>query len=73
MVFTRSALEPGEHPETIVMKARRLGLVTSRLPSLDEGGEALRLSPVNAVPAQAAPASGAWRDGDGNLIAAPKR
>ena len=30
-----------------MMKARRLGLATGRLPSLDEGGEALRLSPVN--------------------------
>jgi FlaA1/EpsC-like NDP-sugar epimerase len=30
-----------------VMKARRLGLTTSRLPSLDEDGEALRLAPVN--------------------------
>ncbi len=29
------------------MRARRLGLATSRLPSLDEGGEALRLAPVN--------------------------
>jgi O-antigen biosynthesis protein WbqV len=29
------------------MQARRLGLATSRLPSLDEGGEALRLAPVN--------------------------
>jgi FlaA1/EpsC-like NDP-sugar epimerase len=29
------------------MKARRLGLATSRMPSLDEGGEALRLAPVN--------------------------
>ena len=34
-------------PEAILMKARRLGLATSRLPSLDEGGEALRLAPVN--------------------------
>jgi hypothetical protein len=25
------------------------------------------------VPAQRAPVSGTWRDGDGNLIAAPKR
>jgi general secretion pathway protein N len=33
----------------------------------------LPLSPVNALPAQAAPVSGAWRDGDGNLIAPPKR
>jgi FlaA1/EpsC-like NDP-sugar epimerase len=47
VIFTPSALEPELHPETILMKARRLGLATSRLPSLDEGGEALRLAPVN--------------------------
>ena len=29
------------------MRARRLGLATSRLPALDQGGEALRLAPVN--------------------------
>jgi O-antigen biosynthesis protein WbqV len=29
------------------MKAKRLGLITSRMPSLDEAGEALRLAPVN--------------------------
>jgi FlaA1/EpsC-like NDP-sugar epimerase len=47
VVFTPSALEPSLKPETILMKARRLGLTTSRLPSLDEDGEALRLAPVN--------------------------
>src|SRR6516165_1245482 len=47
VVFTPSALEPSVRPETILMKARRLGLTTSRLPSLDEEGEALRLAPVN--------------------------
>ena len=47
VVLTPSALEPECHPEAIVMKARRLGLATHRLPSLDEGGEALRLAPVN--------------------------
>jgi general secretion pathway protein N len=36
-------------------------------------GLPLPLSPVNALPAQRAPVSGTWRDGDGNLIAAPKR
>jgi FlaA1/EpsC-like NDP-sugar epimerase len=46
VVFTPSALEPSLKPETILMKARRLGLTTSRLPSLDEDGEALRLAPV---------------------------
>ena len=38
---------PEAKPETILMRARRLGLATSRLPSLDEGGEALRLAPVD--------------------------
>jgi FlaA1/EpsC-like NDP-sugar epimerase len=47
VIFTPSALEPAVQPETILMKAKRLGLTTSRLPSLDEGGEALRLAPVN--------------------------
>ena len=46
VIFTPSALEPSLKPETILMKARRLGLTTSRLPSLDQGGEALRLAPV---------------------------
>jgi O-antigen biosynthesis protein WbqV len=47
VVLTPSALEPRVHPEAIIMKARRLGLTTQRLPSLDEGGDALRLAPVN--------------------------
>jgi O-antigen biosynthesis protein WbqV len=47
LVLTPTALEPEVQPETILMKAKRLGLITSRLPSLDEGGEALRLAPVN--------------------------
>ena len=46
LVLTPSALEPSAKPEAILMRARRLGLATSRLPSLDEGGEALRLAPV---------------------------
>jgi O-antigen biosynthesis protein WbqV len=46
VVFTPSALEPGLKPETILMKARRLGLTVSRLPSLDQDGEAPRLAPV---------------------------
>jgi FlaA1/EpsC-like NDP-sugar epimerase len=47
VVLTPSALVPEAKPETILMRARRLGLATSRLPSLDDGGEALRLAPVN--------------------------
>jgi O-antigen biosynthesis protein WbqV len=46
IIMTPSAFETSAHPETILMRARRLGLTTSRLPSLDEGGEALRLAPV---------------------------
>jgi len=47
IVLTPSALEPHVHPENIIMKARRLGLTTQRLPALDETNEALRLAPVN--------------------------
>ena len=46
VVLTPSAFDPDSHPETVLMKARRLGLATSRLPSLEDGGEALRLAPV---------------------------
>ena len=46
LVLTPSALAPEAKPETILMRARRLGLATSRLPSLDEGGEAVQLAPV---------------------------
>ena len=47
VVLTPSMLTPEERPEMLLMRARRLGLATSRLPSLDEGGEALRLAPIN--------------------------
>jgi O-antigen biosynthesis protein WbqV len=47
LVLTPTALAPEVHPETMLMLARRLGLATSRLPSLDAGGEALRLAPVD--------------------------
>jgi O-antigen biosynthesis protein WbqV len=47
VVLMPSALESDAHPETILMRARRLGLSTSRLPSLDDGREALQLAPVN--------------------------
>src|SRR5262249_16145939 len=46
IVLTPSALVPEAKPETILMRARRLGLATSRLPALDAGGEALQLAPV---------------------------
>jgi FlaA1/EpsC-like NDP-sugar epimerase len=47
LVLTPSALEPELHPETMLMLARRLGLAASRMPSLGDGEEALRLAPVN--------------------------
>jgi FlaA1/EpsC-like NDP-sugar epimerase len=46
LVMTPSAFDPAAHPETIVMRARRMGLPTHRLPSLDQESEALRLAPV---------------------------
>jgi len=47
VVLTPTALAPEVGPEGILMRARRLGLTTHRLPALDEGGEALQLAPVN--------------------------
>jgi FlaA1/EpsC-like NDP-sugar epimerase len=45
VVMTPSAFDPEAHPEAVLMKTRRLGLIVSRLPSL-ESGEAPRLSNV---------------------------
>lgn len=47
VVFTPSSFEPEARPEATLMRARRLGLTISRLPSLDEGGDTPRLAPVN--------------------------
>jgi O-antigen biosynthesis protein WbqV len=47
VIFTPSALAPEGKPEATLMRARRLGLAVSRLPSLDDGGEPPRLAPVN--------------------------
>jgi FlaA1/EpsC-like NDP-sugar epimerase len=44
-VMLPSAFEAEAHPETFLMRAKRLRLIVSRLPSL-EGGEAPRLAPV---------------------------
>ena len=46
LVLAPSVLVPEAKPETILMRARRLGMTTSRLPSLDAGEEALTLAPV---------------------------
>ena len=45
IVMTPSAFEPDAHPETVLMRARRLGLIVSRMPSL-ESGDAPRLTAV---------------------------
>ncbi|MDP3075146.1 nucleoside-diphosphate sugar epimerase/dehydratase [Bradyrhizobium sp.] len=45
VVMTPSAFEPEAHPEAVLMRARRLGLIVSRLPSL-ESGETPRLTNV---------------------------
>jgi O-antigen biosynthesis protein WbqV len=47
VIFTPSAFDPDAKPEATLMHARRLGLIVSRLPSLDGGGEMPRLAPVN--------------------------
>jgi FlaA1/EpsC-like NDP-sugar epimerase len=45
VVMTPSAFEPEARPEAILMRARRLGLIVSRLPSL-ESGDVPRLTTV---------------------------
>jgi O-antigen biosynthesis protein WbqV len=45
VVMMPSAFEADAHPESVLMRARRLGLIVSRLPSL-ESGDAPRLAPV---------------------------
>ena len=45
VVMTPSAFEPEAHPEAILMRAKRLGLIVSRLPSL-ESGDTPRLTNV---------------------------
>jgi FlaA1/EpsC-like NDP-sugar epimerase len=46
LVLTPSALTPEARPERILMRARRLGLGMSQLPSLDAEGPAVQLAPV---------------------------
>jgi FlaA1/EpsC-like NDP-sugar epimerase len=45
VIMTPSAFEPDARPETVLMRAKRLGLMVSRLPSL-ESGDAPRLTNV---------------------------
>jgi O-antigen biosynthesis protein WbqV len=46
LVLAPSALVPEARPEAILMRARRLGLSISQLPSLDADGPAVQLAPV---------------------------
>jgi FlaA1/EpsC-like NDP-sugar epimerase len=46
LVLVPSALSPEAHPEALLMRARRLGLNMSQLPSLDDGAQAVQLAPV---------------------------
>jgi len=45
-ILAPSALSPEARPESILIRARRLGLSLSQLPSLDSGGPAVQLAPV---------------------------
>src|SRR5258705_4580803 len=45
VVMTPSAFDSEAHPESVLMRARRLGLIVSRMPSL-ESGDAPRLTTV---------------------------
>ncbi len=46
LVMLPSAFEVDASPEAVLTRARKLGLVVSRLPSLEGSGEAPRLAPV---------------------------
>jgi len=46
LVLTPSALSPEARPESILVRARRLGLHLSQLPSFEAGGAAVQLAPV---------------------------
>ncbi|MBR0779089.1 polysaccharide biosynthesis protein [Bradyrhizobium diazoefficiens] len=45
IVMTPSAFEPDAHPESVLMRARRLGVIVNRMPSL-ESGDTPRLTAV---------------------------
>jgi len=46
LVLTPTALSPEARPESILVRARRLGINVSQLPSLDDGARAVQLAPV---------------------------
>ncbi len=45
LIMTPSAFEPEAHPESVLMRARKLGLIVNRMPSL-ESGDTPRLTAV---------------------------
>ena len=57
LVLAPSALSPEARPESILIRARRLGLSMSQLPSLDAGGPAVQLAPVAVEDCCCGPAS----------------
>ncbi|MDB5618631.1 nucleoside-diphosphate sugar epimerase/dehydratase [Tardiphaga sp.] len=46
LVMTPSAFEAEAQPESVLMRARKLGLIVSRLPSLEESRDTPQLAPV---------------------------
>jgi FlaA1/EpsC-like NDP-sugar epimerase len=46
VLLTASAMSPESRPESILVRARKLGLPLSQVPSLDSEGAAVRLAPV---------------------------
>jgi O-antigen biosynthesis protein WbqV len=46
LVLVPSALSPEARPEALLVRARRLNLSMSQLPSLDDGAQAVQLQPV---------------------------
>ncbi|MEJ2626475.1 MAG: SDR family NAD(P)-dependent oxidoreductase, partial [Pseudolabrys sp.] len=46
LIMTASAMSPEARPESILVRARKLGLTVSQLPALDQPGPAMQLAPV---------------------------
>ena len=48
-----TAFETDAQPESVLMRARKLGLIVSRLPSLEESRDTPQLAPVELRPSAA--------------------
>ena len=46
LILAPSALSPDARPEVILMRARKLGIAMSHLPSMEAGGPAVQLAPI---------------------------